>query len=88
MPGKYGSDVGRAMQMRVDGDDAIDASGDQRADDLLADRFAFVERGVLAHVAEIGREQDEAFRASAPQRLGGEQSARSVSRSAGRARHR
>ena len=51
---------------------AIDASGDQRADDLLADRFAFAEGGVLTHVAEIGREQDEALGASAPQRLGGE----------------
>ena len=46
---------------------------DQRADDLLADRFALVESRVLAHVAEIGRQQDEALGASAPQRLGGEQ---------------
>ena len=88
IPGNTVSDVRRAMQMRVDGDHAIDASGDQRADGLLADRFAFVESGVLAHVAEIRRQQDEAFRTSAPQRLGGEQSARSVSRSAGRATRR
>ena len=59
---KYRSDVGRAVQVRVDGDHAVDASGDQRADGLLADRFAFVERCVLAHVAEIRRQQDQAFR--------------------------
>ena len=52
---------GSAVQMRVDGDNAIDASGDQLTDDLLADRFAVVEGGVLAHVAEIWCEQDEAF---------------------------
>ena len=30
--------------------------GEQRADDLLADRFAFVKSGVLPHVAEIRRD--------------------------------
>ena len=74
--------------MCIDGDHAIDTSGDQRADDFLADRFAIVEGRVLAHVAEIGREQDQAFGTSAPQRLGGEQPAQSVFRSAGRATRR
>ena len=61
------------MQVRVDGDDAIDAPGDQRTDDLLADRFPLVERSVLPHVAEIGSQQYQALRATAPQRLDGKQ---------------
>lgn len=71
-PGKHRCDVGRAMQMRIDGDHAVEPSGEQRADDLLTDGFAFVEGRVLSHVAEIGRQQDEAFRTSAPERLGRE----------------
>jgi hypothetical protein len=64
--------VGRAMKVSVHRDDAIHNSRDQPADRLLADRFAFVERCVLAHVAEIGRQQDEPPCAGASQRFRGE----------------
>ena len=61
------------MQMRVDGDDAVDASRKQRANDLLADRFALAKGGILPHVAQVRREKHEALGASAPQRLGRKQ---------------
>ena len=59
--------------MGIDGNDAVHASREQRANDFLADRFALVEGSVLPHVAEIGRHQDEALGAVAPQGFGGEQ---------------
>ena len=62
------------MQMRVDGDDAVDASAP------AAGRSTFwliaspcMKGRVLAHVAEIGRQQHQPLGASAPQRFGGEQ---------------
>ncbi|MGY4417654.1 hypothetical protein ACVWY2_000079 [Bradyrhizobium sp. JR6.1] len=70
---KYCSDLRRPMEMRVDSDHAIHARCEQRADNVLADRFAFMERGVLAHVAKIGRKEDEAPGTTAPQRFGCEQ---------------
>jgi hypothetical protein len=39
----------------------------------LADRFTFPKGCVLTHVAKIGRQQDNAFAAASPQRLGREQ---------------
>jgi hypothetical protein len=58
------------MQMRIDGDDAVHASGKERADHPLADRFSLLEGRILPHVAKIGRHQHEALRASAPQGFG------------------
>ena len=49
------------------------------ADDLLADRFAVVKGGVLAHVAEIGRDEHKPPGAAAPQRFGGKQQRESLS---------
>ena len=66
-------DIGRAVQMRVDRDDAIHKTSEQPANDLLADRFARLKGSVLPHVAEIGRDQNEPLGAIAPQRFGGEQ---------------
>ena len=71
--GKDRPDVGGAMKVSVHRDDAIHNSRDQPADRLLADRFAFAKGGVLAHVAEIGRQQHEPPCARPPQRFGGEQ---------------
>ena len=67
------------MKVGVDRDDAVHNGRDQPADGLLADRLAVVEGGVLAHVAEIGREQHEPSGARAPQRFRGEQEAMSLS---------
>ena len=61
------------MQMRVDSDDAVEAARDQRPDDLLADRLASMKRGVLPHVAEIGRDQDQRRAPFAPKRFSREQ---------------
>ena len=49
--GKHRLDVGRAVQMGIDGNDPVDASGEQRADDALADGLAPVKRRILPHVA-------------------------------------
>ncbi len=73
MPGKTALMSVGAMKVSVHRDDAIHNSRDQPADRLLADRFAFVEGCVLAHVAEIGRQQDEPPCARPPQRFRGEQ---------------
>ena len=59
------------MQVGVDRDDPVNGSGDQAADDFLADRLALMKRRVLPHVAEIGRHQHQSPGAFAPQRLGG-----------------
>ena len=40
MPGNTSLIVGGAVQMRIDGDDAIDSLGEEPTDHLLADRFA------------------------------------------------
>ena len=64
---------GGAVQMGIDGDDAIEDSCEQLADDLLADRFACLKGRVLPHVAKIGRDQDQPLGAVAPQGFGGEQ---------------
>ena len=76
------------MQMRVDGDDAIDGAGQQLADDLLADRLAVVKGRILPHVAEIGRHQNQPLahrRAARPRRR---TAARAACRWADRATHR
>ena len=65
-----------AMQMRIDRNDTITRSSEEPANDPLADRFARLESGVLTHVAEIGRNQNEPLGAFAPQRFGGEQKQR------------
>jgi hypothetical protein len=61
------------MQMRIDGDDAVDASREQRTYDLLADRFALVKGGILPHVTQVRRDEHEALGASAPQCFGRKQ---------------
>ena len=66
------------MQMRVDRDDPVHGLRKKTADDFLADRFAFMERRILTHVAEIGRHQDEPLGAAAPQGLGGKQNRHEV----------
>ena len=65
--------------------DAIDDLGEQLADDLLADRFAVMEGGVLPHVAEIGRQQHQPLGAVRAAALRRRTAARSACRSAGRA---
>ena len=67
------ADVGRTMKVSIHRDDAIDNPCDEPADHPLADRFAFAKGCVLAHVAEIGREQHEPPCARPPQRFGCEQ---------------
>ena len=60
------------MQMRVDGDDSIDQAVQKAANDALADGLAGMKLRVLAHVAQIGRNQDKAPRTGVAQRRGGE----------------
>ncbi len=62
--------------------------GEEPADGSLADRFAFVEGCVLAHVAEIGRQQDRAGWRRPDAALRRRTAERSACHSAGRARHR
>ena len=88
MPGKTSSNVLRAMQMRIDRDDAVDSARQQPADHLLADRLAFVKGRVLPHVAEIGRDQHQPLGAAAPQALRPRTAAPAACRWADRARHR
>jgi hypothetical protein len=61
------------MKVGVYGDHTIHRCREQPADRPLADRFAFVEGSVLAHVTEIRCQQDEPACAGASQRFRGEQ---------------
>ena len=88
MPGKHRVNVFGAMQMGVDGDDPVHRARQQPADDLLADRFAFVERRILPHVAEIGRHQHEPLARRRAATLPPRTAAPAACRWAGRARHR
>ena len=58
MPGKTPECRG-AMQVRLDCHDTVKGSRKHLADDALADRFAGMECGVLAHIGEIGRYQHQ-----------------------------
>ena len=48
--------------MRIDRHQHVEMRREQRADHFLADCFAGLERDVLAHIAEIGCNQDDAAR--------------------------
>ena len=71
-------DIGGAMEMRVDRNDPVHKSSEEPADDFLADCLPRLKGGVLAHVAEIGRDQNEPLGAIAPQRFGGEQNCKKL----------
>ena len=56
-------EAGRAVQVRIDGDHGVEATRQPAANDALAHGLARVEGGVLAQVAQVGRDQRQAFRA-------------------------
>ncbi len=60
------------MQVRIDGDHAVEQPGEEAADHFLADHLAGLEGHVLAHVGQVGRDQQQAPRAEAA-RLAGHQ---------------
>ena len=62
-----------AVEMRVDGYEAIEMVGDEPADDALAHGFAGMEGNILPHIGEIGRDEHDAARAIVAQRRRGEQ---------------
>ena len=62
-----------AVQVRVDGDQAVEMVGQQPADYPLADHLARVEGDVLAHVGQIGRDQDQSLGAQASRFAGHQQ---------------
>jgi hypothetical protein len=53
------------VQVWIDRDDAVEAAGQEGPDRLLADRRARPVDRILAHVAKVGRDQDQPFRPSA-----------------------
>ncbi len=59
-------EAGDAVQVGVDGDHAVEQSGEELADDALADHLARVEGLVLAHVGQVRRHQGEMARAATP----------------------
>jgi hypothetical protein len=59
--------------MRIHRDDAIETVRYQRADNLLADRLAFPEGNVLAHVAKVRRNEQKPSYALATKCLRGKQ---------------
>ncbi len=64
---------GDAVQVRVDGDQCVELAGQQLADHSLADHLARVEGDVLAHVGQIGRDQDQSLGAQAARFTGHQQ---------------
>jgi hypothetical protein len=70
---EHGADIGRAVQVGVDGDDAVDRSRKKLTDGTLADGFTVMKHRILAHVAEIRRQQHQAFGSVASQRFRGEE---------------
>jgi len=61
------------MEMGVDRHDTVERIGEEPTNDFLADRFAGMKSRILAHIAHIGRNQDQPLRSVAPQGLCGEQ---------------
>jgi len=61
------------VQVRVDGDQCVELAGQQLADHSLADHLARVEGDVLAHVGQIGRDQDQSLGAQAARFTGHQQ---------------
>ena len=73
-------ETGDAVQVGIDRDDAVEQPGQESADDALAHHLARMEGLVLAHVGQIGRDQDEVAHAAAPGAARHQQQPRAVSR--------
>ena len=58
-----------AVQMRLHRDHTVEGVHEEIADGALTDRLAGMERGVLAHVGEIRRNQHQPSGSSTPQRF-------------------
>ena len=54
---KHRAQTGGAVQMRLHRDDVIEALRQYLADYPLADGFALAKGRILAHIAQIGRDQ-------------------------------
>ena len=59
----------RAMQMRIDSNDAIEAARKQGANDPLIDRLTSMKGGILTHIAKIRSSQDQSACAFATKRF-------------------
>ncbi len=67
---RYGrAQVGDPVQVGIHGDQCIAELGEKAADNGLADRLSGHEFLVLAHIAEIGRDQDDLTRTQMPGRF-------------------